>query len=461
TLVAVVAGLGLAFLGRPLFSTLAEQVIPFRLDGSTLLLLAGIGLVVALVAGAYPALVLSRFQPTETLRGRLRLGSGGGVQRGLVAVQFALSIGLVASTLVMASQLRYLQNEQLGYEPGRIVVMENVVAGSDSLEALAPFREALEAEPAVAAVTGAALPMGSWGQAGYEDREGGPMHEFRFNAVAPDYLATMEIPLVEGPGFADAPSTAARQVVVNRAFVAAFGLGEDPVGRPLPEPLDRYVVAGVTDDFHYQSLRDEIEPAALFTEMDSMLYAVNSIGFSTSPTMDVVVRLGAGPLPAAMAAVERAFARAAPERPFEYEFLDEALGQQYREEARLGRIVGMAALLAVFVAALGLFGLAALTAAQRTKEVGVRKVLGASVASLVALLSKDLARLVIVGFVVAAPVAWWLMNRWLTGYAYHVDLGPWLFIAAGALALAVALVATSVHALRAATADPVRALRSE
>ena len=460
TLLALGVGLGLAVAGRPLFSELAEQPLAFGLDLGTLALVGAVAAVVAFGAGAYPALVLSRFQPSEALRGRLRLGTGGGVQRALVAVQFALSIGLVASTFVMVGQLRYLQTTSLGFEPDRLVMLENAIAGMDSLAALAPVRAALEAEPAVAAVTGAAMPVGAWAWGAYND-ETGAQREFRFNAVAPDFLEAMEIPLVAGGGFAAEPATAARQAVVNRAYVRAFGLGDDAVGRPLQAPLDDYTVAGVTDDFHFQSLREGVEPAVLVTDVDALTSAIDNIGIFASPSMDVVVRLGPGPLPEAMAAVERAFASVAPDRPFEYRFVVDVLDAQYREEARLGRIVTLASWLAVFVAALGLFGLAALTAAQRTKEIGVRKVLGASSASVVVLLSKDLARLVVVGFVVAAPVAWWLMRGWLDDFAYRIALSPWLFVAAGALALLVALLTTAVHAVRAAAADPVQALRTE
>jgi putative ABC transport system permease protein len=310
-------------------------------------------------------------------------------------------------------------------------------------------------------VTGAALPIGAWGWSSYGEAPDQPPREFRFNAVAPDYLATMQIPLAAGPGFSAELAVAARQAVVNRAYVEEFDLGPDPVGRPLQEPFAYYTVAGVTGDFHFQSLREEVEPAVLVTQLDTLQRAIDNVGIFASPSMDVVVRLGPGPLPAAMAAVERAFERAAPERPFEYRFLDDALDRQYRDDARLGRIVSLAALLAVFVAALGLFGLAALTAAQRTKEIGVRRVLGASAGSIVGLLTKDLARLVVAGFVVAAPVAWWLMRGWLEAFAYRVALGPGVFVAAGALALAVALLTTAAHALRAAAADPVNALRSE
>ena len=457
---ALAAGLGLAWLGRPVFEAMAGQPLAFRPDAGTALLALAVVAVTALGAGAYPSLVLSRFQPTDTLRGRLRLGGGGRVQRALVTLQFALSIGLVASTLVMAAQLRYLQTKSLGYEPDRVLRLPNVGDPEAGLDGLAALRAALEAEPAVEGVTAAAFPLTGAGQMAYED-EHGTSREFAYDAVAPDFLEAMQIRLADGAGFAAEPATAARQAVVNRAFVEAFGI-ESPVGAPMPGPFGaHYTIAGVTEDFHHASLHEAVAPLALFTAPDSAITSADGLGIFSSPALDVFVRLGPGPLPEAMAAVERAFTAAVPGLPFDYEFLDEALDGQYRDEAKLSAVVRLASLLAVLIAALGVFGLAALTAAQRTKEIGVRKVLGASTGSLVALLSKDLARLVVVGFVGAAPVAWWLMRGWLEAYAYRIALGPGLFAAAGALALAVALAATSVHALRAATADPVRALRSE
>jgi putative ABC transport system permease protein len=460
SLLALAAGAALARLGRPLFERMAEQPIPVGFDAATLLLMASVAVGTALGAGAYPALVLSRFQPTETLRGRVRLGAGGGVQRALVALQFALSIALVASTLVMASQLRFLQTKRLGYEPDRVVRLPDVAVAEEGLDGLAGLRATLEAEPAVAAVSAVAFPLAASGELGWVDEQD-ETRRFRFNGVAPDVLEALQIRLEAGPGFAAEPATAAHQAVVNRAFVEAFAI-EDPVGAPMPGPFGaHYTIAGVTEDFHFASLHEAVAPLALFTRPDSADAAADLISLYGSPSPDVLVRLGPGPLPDAMAAVERAFAAALPGRAFDYEFLDDALDRQYRDEARMRAIVRLASLLAVLIAALGVFGLAALATAQRTKEVGVRKVLGASVADLVVLLSKDLARLVLVGFVLAVPVAWWLMRGWLEGYAYRIALGPQLFLAAGALALAVALAAASVHTLRAALADPVEALRSE
>jgi putative ABC transport system permease protein len=269
----------------------------------------------------------------------------------------------------------------------------------------------------------------------------------------------MQIALTAGSGFADEPTLAAQQAVVNQTFAEAFdGV---VVGQPLPDPFDAYTVTGITEDFHFASLHTAVEPLLLVTDAMPLAEGLENVGFPSSPALDVLVRLGPGPLPEAMATLERIWTETMPEQPFEYVFLNDALDQQYRAEERLGRIVGIAGGLAVLIACLGLFGLAALVAVQRRKEVGVRKVLGASVAQIVVLLSKDLTALVGIAFLVAAPLAYLLVGQWLDGFAYRIDLGPGVFVLAGGLTLAVALLTVSIHAVRAATADPVQSLRHE
>ncbi|MEP0547447.1 MAG: ABC transporter permease [Rhodothermales bacterium] len=457
---ALVAGFSLAVMALPTFNDIAGRTLSLRPDAGLVLAALALTGIVALVAGSYPAVVLSRSRPAEVLRGRLGLGTRSGVQRGLVALQFALSIGLLAGTLVIAQQLRYLQSTNLGYAADRVVALPNASDFRAGLEPLAPLLGALGQESAVSAVSAGAFSFGdpAWAEGGFTDAAD-RYRTFRFNAVAPDFLTTMQIALLEGTGFAPAPALAAQQVVVNQAFAEAFdGV---VVGQPLPEPFAAYTVAGVTEDFHYASLHTAVEPLLLVTEAQPLFQGLENVGFATSPDLDVLVRLGPGPLPAAMAALERVWTATAPDRPFDYVFLDDALDQQYRAEERLGRIVGIASGLAVLIACLGLFGLAALVATQRRKEIGVRKVLGASVPDLVLLLSKDLATLVGVAFVVAAPLAYVLVGQWLDDFAYRIEVGPGAFALAGGLALVVALLTITVHTLRAATADPVEALRTE
>ena len=460
TVLALVAGIGLTVAALPTFNDIAGRALTLRPDAllgfGALALVAG----VALLAGSYPALVLSRSRPAEVLRGRLGLGTGSGVQRGLVALQFTLSIGLLAGTLVMAQQLHFLQSKNLGYDADRVVAVPDLAPFQQGVEPLAPVLDALAGESAVAGVSVAAFSFGdaAWGGFGFTDADG-RYREFSANIVTPEFLETMHVAPTAGQGFAAEPALAAQQVVVNRAFAEAFDGVE--VGQPLPEPFAAYTVAGIAEDFHFASLHTTVEPLMLVVDPSPLFQGVENVGFAASPAYDVLVRLAPGPLPAAMAALERVWSQAAPDRPFDYVFLDDALDKQYRAEERLGRIVGIASGLAVLIACLGLFGLAALVAVQRRKEIGVRKVLGASVADLVVLLSKDLAVLVGVAFVVAAPVAYLLVGRWLDDFAYRIEVGPWAFLLAGGLTLAIALGTITVHTLRAATADPVKALRTE
>jgi putative ABC transport system permease protein len=457
---ALVAGFGLAAFALPTFNDIAGRTLSLTPDAPLLLGALGLVGIVALVAGSYPAVILSRSRPAEVLRGRLGLGTRSRLQRGLVALQFALSIGLLAGTLVIAQQLRYLQSANLGYDADRVVTLPDTSPVRAGLEPIAPLLGALEQESAVSAASASSFSFGdpAWAEGGFTDAAD-RYRTFRFSTVAPTFTEAMQIPLAEGPGFASAPALAAKQAVVNRAFTDTFdGV---VVGQPLPDPFGAYTVAGITEDFHYASLHSAVEPLLLVTDVEPLAEALENVGFAASPALDVLVRLGPGPLPEAMATIERVWAETMPDRPFDYVFLDDALDQQYRAEERLGRIVGIASGLAVLIACLGLFGLAALVAVQRRKEVGVRKVLGATVPQIVLLLSKDLAALVAVAFVVAAPLAYLLVRQWLDDFAYRVGLGPGTFLLAGGLTLVVALATVSVHAVRAATAGPVKSLRSE
>jgi len=457
---ALVVGFGLAASALPTFNDIAGRTLSLTPDASLLLGALGLLGIVALVAGSYPAVVLSRSRPAEVLRGRLGLGTRSGIQRSLVALQFALSIGLLAGTLAITQQLRYLQSTNLGYDADRVVALPDVSGLRAGLEPLAPLLTTLEQESAVRAVSASSFSFGdpAWAEGGFTDAAD-RYRTFRFSAVAPTFTETMQIALTAGPGFADEPTLAAQQAVVNQAFAKAFdGV---IVGRPLPDPFGAYTVAGITEDFHFASLHSAVEPLLLVTDAMPLAEGLENVGFPTSPALDVLVRLGPGPLPEAMATLEQIWAETMPEQPFEYVFLDDALDQQYRAEERLGRIVGIAGGLAVLIACLGLFGLAALVAVQRRKEVGVRKVLGASVAQIVVLLSKDLTALVGIAFLVAAPLAYLLVGQWLDDFAYRIDLGPGVFALAGGLTLVVALLTVSIHAVRAATADPIDAIRYE
>jgi putative ABC transport system permease protein len=458
SLAAFVLAMALIQLLLPVFNVLAGKEVGslWSHGGRFALALGALALVVGVGAGGYPAFFLSGFRPAAVLRGPFR-GSrqGATLRKGLVVFQFAVTIVLLVGTAVVFRQLGYMRAQGLGFEGEQLLVID--FQGDTAVQ---ERWEAVEAELAdaegVAGVSfSSSVPGERHGQfsIAYEGPDGTEQRG-DMNAYAVDYafVPTYGLSLAAGRNLsADVPTDTTRAYLLNEAAVAALGYRtpEEVIGRRfnLGGLDEEGEVVGVVRDFHYHGLREAVEPLVLHVLPEFYGYAT--------------ARVRAGQAREAVAALERAWAEAVPHRPFEYQFLDERFDQQYRADEQFGRIFGVFAGLAILVACLGLFGLAAFTAQQRTKEIGVRKVLGASVASLVALLSRDVLKLVLVAFAVAAPLSWFAMSRWLEGFAYRTPLGPLVFLAAGALALLLALATVSTQALRAASADPIKALRYE
>jgi putative ABC transport system permease protein len=456
--VALAVGLGLVAAALPFFNDVTGKTLSFwsLLAPEALAGLVGLALGVGLLAGAYPAAVLSGFRPSEVLKGSFRTsGRGVRLRQGLVVFQFAVSVLLIVGTLVVFRQLDYMRAQRLGFDKEHVVVVDaNGLPG----DALAPRFETLKAAfgelPAVEAVSAAGTVPGRGTPVLLTFAEGLAQDEsrrFQLILADEDYVGTMGIELVAGRALSDAFPTDTGAVLVNEAAVANVGWGspEDALGKTISFDGEQQLpVVGVFRDYHHQGLQEPTGPMAL--GMNPGAYGL------------FAVRLAAGAdVRATLAGLERAWRAAFPGYTFESVFLDEEFDRQYQAEERLTRIFGAFAVLAILVAGLGLLGLAAFVTAQRTKEIGVRKVLGAGVPGLVGLLSRDFLKLVVVGFVVAVPVAYLGVDRWLDGFAYRVPLGPGVFLLAGALALLVALATVSTQALRAASVDPVKALRYE
>jgi len=459
-LVAVALGAGLAALALPYFGELAART--YALGD-----LVGVPLAVALVAlvllvgglaGGYPALVLARFRPVEALRGHVSSAPRGGwLRRGLVVFQFAAASALLVVTLIVLAQLRYMETRPLGFAAEQVLVLDAGQAPGFG-QRLDGLRQALGAHTGVRGVAAAyALPGASGWQGQLSFPEGmaeGQSVALEYIPVDAGYVRALGLELVAGRDFDPARLADAEvAVVVNEAAVRAAGWAsaEEAVGRRYTSPgsgKPEGEVIGVVRDYHHHGLRQRIEPVMLGLAEGGLLGTV-AVRFDAARAHDVVAH------------AEAVWAEAFPGTPLAHRFLDAAFAAQYGEERRLARVFGTFAALAVLIACLGLLALAAHAAQARTKEVGVRKVLGASVGSLVALLSRESVALVTVAFVLAAPLAYWAMSRWLGGFAYRVEIGPGVFLAAGALALLAALVPVAGQAFRAATADPVRTLRSE
>jgi putative ABC transport system permease protein len=406
---------------------------------------------VALLAGSYPALVLSRMRPASVLKGRAGLG-GTRFARALVVVQFALSIALVAVTIVVTAQVRYLDTAPLGFEREGVVVLK--AGGSEAGRTIYPrLRDELGGHAAVRGLTGSfVVPFDARGWPAQLQLGDTASVTVQMNSVDEHFAETMGLEIVAGQDLDAMPTGDGVPVLVNEALLRTLGWA-DFRGKRLPlrggiVSAERAEIVGVVRDFHIQPFHEAVEPVILVANVEGGVLAV-----SARVTTDDLAR--------SLGVLEAAWHRAAPGVPFEPMFLDEVVAEAYESERRWQALLRWATAFALALAGLGLLGVAALSVAGRTKEIGIRKTLGASVAGLVALISADFLRLVAIGFVVAAPLAWLAARRWLEGFAYRIDLGIDLFLLAGALVLGVALLTVAGQALRAATADPVDALRSE
>jgi len=442
----------------PVLNELTEKQITLttlldpRVMGGTVLFLALTGL----VAGLYPALVLARFRPVETLKG-LQASSGGNawLRKGLVVFQFSVSLVLIIGTLMVVRQLRYMQNQQLGFTKERVLVVKlREAPRRELIGQYESLRQELSALPNVEAVTGAAAMPGRTGWGGQlvwvEGRPETETVTLEVITVDPDYAHTLGLKFRSGRDYdRRIPTDASEGILLNEAACKAFGWNpQEAVGKKLRTAgMQNGRVLGVLADYHQHGLKEQIRPVLTFVAP----YAFNYLA----------IRLGAGDVQASVARVEQFWRSRFPGYTFQYTFLDEDFNRQYQAEERLARIVGLFAALAVGIACLGLFGLAAFTAQQRTKEIGVRKVLGASVTSIVLLLSKDFVVLVLVAILLATPLAWYAVDQWLSSFAYKIDLAWWVFLLAGGLAVAVALLTVSYQSIRAALANPVKSLKME
>jgi putative ABC transport system permease protein len=461
---ALVLSILLAELFLPFFNELANKRVSLAYDLSTLLAFAGLALLVGLMAGSYPALVLARMRPAIVIKGETQIRGAKFFGRSLVVLQFSLSILLIIGTLVMADQLHYLRTKDLGFNREQVVVIRNNSPKHEGGMLVQRFRQALAEHESLLGVAGSSNTFASqWAAMGFKSDDG-TFRQFFQQTVDYDYLQTLGIELLMGRNFSPEFGTdSSEAIIVNEALVKYFNW-DSPLGQRLPGgKFPPHRVIGVVKDFNFQSLQNDIAPLVLTLDPTTVLRGINdiSVSFSPSAVNFINVRLEPENISAIMDLLKGTWQKVAPNQPFVFSFLDDDVEQQYREEERWGKIVGYASGLAILIAGMGLFGLAALMAAKRTKEIGIRKVLGASVTRIVILFSKDFAGLVLIAFVVAAPVAFYFTNSWLQSFAYRVDIGWWIFALAGGLALVIALLTVSAQAIKAALANPVEALRYE
>lgn len=456
SLLALGLAFGLCALGLPAFETVTDTSLSMRqlIYSPYIVLPIGLALLTGVGAGSYPAFVLSSFAPVRALRGGTRSqGQGAGLRKVLVVLQFGISVVLIIGTAVVYTQLDYLQSHNLSFEKEQMLLINYNYDGAVNSQQEA-IKAALEEHPRVRSVAATrTVPSTHFPRAGTEiEVPDGTMQEGTYNIfeIDHDFIDHFGIEVIAGRGYLRAfPTDTTSALVVNKALAQAVGYQEasEIIGHRFEQWGREGEVIGVVENFNYESLHEEIAPLTLRLAPRAASY--------------FALQIDGGNIQQTVQDVEATWHRLVPHRPFLYSFLDDDLDRRYRAEQRFGQVFGVFAGLAILIACLGLVGLAAFTAEQRTKEISVRKVLGATVAQIVLLFTKDFLRLVGVAFVVAAPAAYLLMQRWLSDFAYRADLSLWMFVGAGVLAAVVALGAVGMQAVRTARMDPVQALRGE
>jgi len=453
SVLSLLIALGLVKVLLPYFNQLSGRALTFSLSlyPEMTWMLAGLTLLVGLLAGSYPALILSGFRPIEVLKSKVRVSGSNFFTKSLVTAQFALSIGLIICTMIILQQTKYMSSKNPGFNKENIVMVN--ASDINGKEIYPLFKQALTARPDILRVASADMGLGEgngWSRSGFEYK-GAHKDVFEY-FVDPDYIPLMGMQIIAGRNFdSKFASDTLTSVIVNEAMVRDFGWTvENAVGQQIKGYMETKtpVVIGVVKNFHFRPFKEEVKPQMFHQFADYDPYKF-------------FVRIKPGNPAPALAAMQKAWTAVVADIPFQYSFLDENLDNFYKAERKWSSIIGWAGGISVFLACLGLFGLAALAAVNRTKEIGIRKVLGASLTSIVTLLSKDFLKLVIVALIIAAPLAWYFMNKWLQDFAYRISIGWWVFIVAGSIAIIIALLTIGSQAVKAGMANPVKSLRTE
>ncbi|MBC7828345.1 MAG: ABC transporter permease [Chitinophagaceae bacterium] len=435
----------------PLFNQLAGKTVSQGIFQNAryvlMLFLAAIG--IGLLAGIYPALVLSSFKPVVVLKGRFATGTRGIILRkGLVVAQFSISVALIIGTIVVYDQMNFMRNRALGFRKDLMLVMNT--DGDPGTEA---FKQAIKGIPAVKSTSLSSSVPGSGNPGAYSEIENkkGDLQIANLDLYFVDfnYIDQFKIKVLAGRGFSrDFLTDTTQAMVLNEAAVKMFGYSspQEAIGRRFKQWGREGKIIGVIKDFHFRALQEPIKPLSMRIEQRTNLVSAN---------------VSAANMTATLASIEAKWKTLIPNRPFSYFFLDEFFNKQYRDEERFGKLFLNFAILAIFISCLGLLGLASYSTMQRTKEIGIRKVMGASVRGIINLLSNEFLTLVILSFFIAMPIAWYFMHAWLQDFAYRTEIGWWVFVLAGSIAVLIAVFTVSFQAIKAAIANPVKSLRTE
>jgi len=457
TLIGAIIAFFAAWALLPLFNQMSGKDLTITVQTIVWIvpLMIGLVLIIGALAGSYPALFLSGFKPIEVLKGKLASGFKGGMLRNfLVVFQFSISIFLIIGTLVIYNQLKYIQNKDLGYNRNQVFTVWNVNVLGNNAKA---FKQEVKQLTGVqnATITGALPNTGYWNSSAFFK---GPVADQKSSVLSQawvvdeDYITTLGMKMQSGRNFSKDMLTDSTAVIINESAEKKLGF-KNPINQLVYYPQDNkamvlkaYHIIGVMKDFNFQSLRSNVSPLILFMGDDEG---------------GISIRANAANIPALLNQIKSKWTAFSPNQQFTYTFMDQDFDAIYRTEQRTGTIFVSFTSLAIIIACLGLFGLAAYAAEQRTKEIGIRKVLGANMSTIVQMLSKDFIKLVVIAIIIASPLAWWAMNKWLQDFAYRIHIQWWVLAIAGSGAILIAFITISFQSIKAALTDPVKSLRSE
>ncbi len=452
TTIACILSIGLLLLVMPWYNQLLGYSLNVPWNASPIyLFLIGVIIVIGFLAGSYPAFFLSAFSPIQALKGKLKLGKGGAsFRQALVVIQFSISVFLIVGTIIITKQMSYVKNKQLGYNKEQTLIIP--IDNADIFDNLRSFKTGLQNENAIQSVSAMSGEPGGFFDGQMFDVEGHPEKwDARTEYADFEYVKTLGLKIIAGRDFSSQfPTDTANAVLINKTAASKLGwTPQQAIGKWIFNTVrdaDKRRIIGVVEDFNFQSLKQSIDALVI------------------SPADDrrqILVKLKPGNVQAGIELVKTAYSKAAPAYPFEYKFLDQQFDDLYQKDIRQQTILSVFAGLAIFVACLGLFGLASFTTAKRFKEIGVRKIIGASVQNIVLLLSKDLLKPVLIATCIALPAGYWVMDKWLQNFAYKTILSWWVFVLAALITFSIALITVGIKAIKAAIANPVKSLRTE
>lgn len=460
SLISLCLALLIAELALPKFNNLSGKSIPnvFSLDLIWISLILAI--IVGFLAGFYPSVFLSKFNPVEVLKGKLRVEDAGLMRKSLVVFQFVISVSLIVCALAMNKQMKYIQTKNLGYYKEQVIAIPTGLNEANSLALAERLKNKISNWNDVENVGTSffAISQG-WGSGSFIDSDG-IYRSMAFNVIDADYLNTMGIEMVFGRNFYENNDGDKNEgLIVNEALVRDFGW-DDPIGKSLPgKNFPQHQIVGVVKDFHYASLRDEIEPLML-SMSGTLLSGFEDIMYSTSPARKITVKAKSENLAEFMTLLESAWKDVASGQEFNYFFIDQSLANQYQAETRIGNIMDYSSFFALLIACLGLFSLATMIIKKRIKEIGIRKVLGASEATIVQMFSFEFLKLVLVSILISVPLTIILINKWMESFVYKAEITTDIYFMAGFSAVMIALVTIGYQAIKAAFMNPVNSLRS-